>query len=97
LAQPGTSVDGYYGGMTTTPETSPEYVEVPPSQAPRLVPWDENSSFLSPGGAVAGISAMAEAATSSGRSKAARLFTQIVVIVILISLIAGGVWRWAAF
>jgi hypothetical protein len=77
----------------TTPETSPEYKEVPPSQAPRLVPWDENSTFLSPGGAVAGIAAFAEKATSPGRTRAARVFTRIVVALILISLLAGGVWR----
>jgi hypothetical protein len=79
----------------TTPETSPEYVEVPPSQAPRLVPWDEHSTFLSPGGAVAGISAFADSATSPSRSKASRVFTRIVVALILISLLAGGVWRVA--
>jgi hypothetical protein len=79
----------------TNPETSPEYKEVPPSQAPRLVPWDENTTFLSPGGAVTGISAFADSATSPSRGKAARVFTRIVVAVILISLILGGVWRFA--
>lgn len=88
-----TDVDGYHGGMTT-PETSPEeYVEVPPSQAPRLVPWDENTTFLSPGGAVAGISAFADGATSPSRGRAARVFTRIVVAILLLSLIIGGVWR----
>lgn len=80
----------------TTPETSPEYKEVPPSQAPRLVPWDENSTFLSPGGAVNGIAAFADSATSPGRGKAARVFIRIVVAVILLSLIAGTVWRMGA-
>ncbi|HZM79009.1 MAG TPA: hypothetical protein VFC19_25040 [Candidatus Limnocylindrales bacterium] len=79
--------------MTTTPEDSETFKEVPPSQAPQLVPWNENSSFLSPGGAVAGISAFADSATSPGRSRAARIFIRIVVAVILISLVAGGVWR----
>lgn len=77
----------------TTPENSSEYKEVPPSQAPRLVPWDENSTFLSPGGAVAGISAFADGATSPTRSRASRVFTRIVVGLILLSLIVGGIWR----
>jgi len=77
----------------TTPEGSIPFEEVPPSQAPQLVPWTENSSFLSPGGAVAGISAFADSANSPGRSRAARVFIRIVVVLLLISLIAGGVWR----
>jgi len=80
--------------MTTTPENSDEFVEVPPSQAPQLVPWNENTTFLSPGGAVAGIAAFAESATSPGRSRASRIFVRIVVTLILISLIIGGVWRF---
>jgi len=76
-----------------TPESSTPFEEVPPSRAPQLVPWTEDSSFLSPGGAVAGISAFAHSATSPGRSKAAKVFIRIVVVLILISLIAGGVWR----
>lgn len=83
--------------MTTTPENSDDYVEIPPSQAPQLVPWNENSTFLSPGGAVAGISAFADSATSPGRSRASRIFVRIVVTLILISLIAGGVWRLGGF
>ncbi|HEX6683906.1 MAG TPA: hypothetical protein VF062_13975 [Candidatus Limnocylindrales bacterium] len=81
--------------MTTphSPEDSTEFREVPPSQAPKLVPWDENSSFLSPGGAVAGIAAFAASATSPGRSKAARVFIRIVVAIVLLSLLAGGVWQ----
>jgi len=81
--------------MTTTPENSDDFVEVPPSQAPQLVPWNEHSTFLSPGGAVAGISAFADSATSSGRSRASRIFIRIVVTLILISLIVGGVWRFS--
>ena len=42
---------------------------------------------------MAGISAFAHSATSPGRSKAAKVFIRIVVVLILISLIAGGVWR----
>jgi len=77
----------------TTPEDSEQFVEVPPSQAPQLVPWTENSTFLSPGGAVAGIAAFAQSATSPTRSKASRIFIRIVVSVILISLIASMIWR----
>lgn len=77
----------------TTPQDPAEYREIPPSQAPRLVPWNENSSFLSPGGAVAGISAMAESATSPGRSRAAKVFIRTVIVIVLISLLLGGVWR----
>ena len=80
----------------TTPETSPEYEEVPPSQAPQLVPWNENSTFLSPGGAVAGISAFADQATSPSRSKGSRVFVRIVVVVLLVSLVLAGVWRGGA-
>jgi len=58
------------------------------------VPWNENTTFLSPGGAVAGIAAFAESATSPGRSRASRIFVRIVVTLILISLIIGGVWRF---
>jgi hypothetical protein len=76
-----------------TPDSSTPYEEVPPSRAPQLVRWTESSSFLSPGGAVDGISAFADSATSPGRSRAARVFIRIVVALILISLIAGGVWR----
>lgn len=79
--------------MTTIPEQDATFEEVPPSQAPQLVPWHENSTFLSPGGAVAGIAAFADSATSPGRSKASKVFIRIVVTLILISLIAGGVWR----
>jgi hypothetical protein len=82
--------------MTTpesiTPEV-PEFEAVPPSQAPQLVPWNENTTFLSPGGAVAGISAFAASATSPGRSRRSKLFIRIVVAIILISLVAGSVWR----
>jgi hypothetical protein len=81
--------------MTTTPEESTEYVEVPPSQAPQLVPWNENSTFLSPGGAVAGISAFADSATSPSRSRASRIFIRIVVILVLISLFGASVWRFS--
>ncbi len=77
----------------TTQEGSTPFKEVPPSQAPQLVPWTEDSSFLSPGGAVAGISAFADQATSPGRSTAARVFIRVVVVLILISLAAGSVWR----
>lgn len=69
------------------------YEEVPPSKAPQLVPWTENSSFLSPGGAVAGISAFADSATSPGRSRASKIFIRIVVSLVLLSLVIGGVWR----
>jgi hypothetical protein len=82
-------------GMTT-PETSPEFEEVPPSRAPRLVPWDEHSTFLSPGGAVAGISAFADQATSPSRSKASRVFIRVVAAVLLISVVVGGIWRIGA-
>ncbi len=77
----------------TTPESSTVYREVPPSEAPQLVPWTENSTFLSPGGAVAGIAAFADSATSPQRSKTAKVFIRVVVTIILISLIASGVWR----
>lgn len=80
--------------MATTENSTPfEYEEVPPSRAPQLVPWTEDSSFLSPGGAVSGISAFADSATSPGRGKAAKVFIRIVVALLLISLLAGGVWR----
>jgi hypothetical protein len=79
--------------MTTSEDPTP-YKEVPPSQAPQLVPWTEDSNFLSPGGAVAGIAAFAGSATSPGRGKAARIFIRIVVVLLLISLVAGGVWRF---
>jgi hypothetical protein len=82
--------------MTTNPEDSTEYVEVPPSQAPQLVPWNENTTFLSPGGAVAGIAAFAESATSPGRSRGSRIFTRIVVGLILISMVLGGIWRFGS-
>ena len=77
----------------TTPEDATEFREVPPSEAPQLVPWTEHSTFLSPGGAVAGIAAFAGSATSPSRSKASRVFIRVVVTLILISLIVGGVWR----
>lgn len=80
----------------TNPEGSTPFKQVPPSQAPQLVPWTEDSSFLSPGGAVAGISAFADSATSPGRSRAARVFIRIVVALLLISLVAGGIWRLGA-
>jgi hypothetical protein len=70
-----------------------EYREVPPSQAPQLVPWNENSTFLSPGGSVAGISAFADSATSPSRSRASRIFIRVVVLVILISLAGASIWR----
>jgi hypothetical protein len=73
--------------------TAPQFEEVPPSQAPQLVPWTEHASFLSPGGAVAGISAFADSATSPSRSTAKRVFIRIVVALLLISLVAGGIWR----
>ena len=80
--------------MTTSPQEPETFEEVPPSQAPQLVPWTENSTFLSPGGAVAGIAAFAQSATSPTRSKGSRLFIRIVVAVILFSLIASTVWRF---
>jgi hypothetical protein len=83
---------GYHGYMTA-PESSTPFKEVPPSQAPQLVPWTENSNYLSPGGVVAGISAFADSATSPGRSRAQTVFIRIVVTLILISLVIGGVWR----
>ena len=79
--------------LEETPEET--YREVPPSQAPQLVPWNENSTFLSPGGAVAGIAAFAHSATSPGRSRGAKIFIRIVVAVVLVSLIAGSVWRFS--
>lgn len=77
----------------TADESSTQFKEVPPSQAPQLVPWTENSTFLSPGGAVAGIAAFADSATSPGRSRGQRIFIRVVVTLLLISLVAGGVWR----
>ena len=77
----------------TVGENSSKFEEVPPSRAPQLVPWTENSTFLSPGGAVAGISAFAESATSPGRSRGTKLFIRIVVTLLLVSLLAGSVWR----
>jgi hypothetical protein len=82
---------------STTPEFSAEFKEVPPSQAPQLVPWNENTTFLSPGGAVAGIAAFAASATSPGRSRASKWFIRIVVTLVLISLVAGSVWRIGVF
>lgn len=80
------------GGMTTH-EDPDVFEEVPPSQAPQLVPWTEHSTYLSPGGAVAGIAAFADSATSPSRGRAGRIFIRVVVTLILISLVAGGVWR----
>jgi cobalamin biosynthesis Mg chelatase CobN len=57
------------------------------------VPWSEDSTYLSPGGSVAGISAFAAAATSPGRSKGFRIFVRIVVVIVLISLFGASVWR----
>lgn len=73
-------------------EEQEEYREVPPSEAPRLVPWTEDSTYLSPGGSVAGISAFAAAATT-GRSRASLIFIRVVVGVVLVSLLAASVWR----
>lgn len=86
----------------TTPESPtapevPEFEEVPPSQAPQLVPWNENTTFLSPGGAVAGIAAFAASATSPGRSRGSKLFIRIVVAIVLVSLVLGSVWRIGGF
>ncbi|GIH05468.1 hypothetical protein Rhe02_35350 [Rhizocola hellebori] len=78
--------------MTAT-DSSDQYKEVPPSEAPKLVPWTEDSNYLSPGGFVAGVSAFADAATSSHRSRGAVIFTRIVVVVMLISVLAASVWR----
>jgi hypothetical protein len=80
--------------MTLT-DSSDQYKQVPPSEAPQLVPWTEESSFLSPGGAVAGVSAFAESATSttSGRSRGFVIFTRIVVAIIVVSMAAASVWR----
>lgn len=86
-------IGGYHGYMTIQDSSTP-FQEVPPSQAPQLVPWTEDSSFLSPGGAVAGIAAFADSATSPRRSKAARVYIRIVVALILISLIASSVWSF---
>ncbi len=78
--------------MTVT-DGSDQYKQVPPSEAPQLVPWTEDATYLSPGGFVAGVSAFAESATSSHRSKGAILFTRIVVVLMLVSVIAATVWR----
>jgi hypothetical protein len=83
---------GYHGYMTTQDDSTP-FQEVPPSQAPQLVPSTEDSNFLSPGGAVAGIAAFADSATSPRRSKAARVYIRIVVALILLSLVANAVWH----
>lgn len=80
-------------GMTTPSRAPEEYEEIPPSQAPKLVPWTEDSNYLSPGGFVAGVSAFADGATSSYRSKASKIFVRAVVLVILLSIIVAGVWR----
>ena len=80
----------------TAPTPSPkpeEYEEIPPSQAPKLVPWTEDTNYLSPGGLVAGVSAFADGATSSYRSKATKIFVRVVVVVVLLSIIIAGVWR----
>jgi hypothetical protein len=80
--------------MTVT-DGSDQYKQVPPSEAPQLVPWTEDSSYLSPGGSVAGISAFAASATSSHRSKGAQIFIRIVVVIMLVSVVAASVWRFA--
>lgn len=73
--------------------TSPErFEEIPPSQAPRLVPWTEDSNFLSPAGQIAGMSAFADGATSDYRSKGARIVIKIVVGILVMAIVLAGFW-----
>lgn len=69
------------------------YEEIPPSQAPRLLPGNDDTSPLSPGGFVAGVSAFADGATSSHRSRGTQIFVKVVVVIMLVSVVLASVWQ----
>lgn len=86
-------VEFCHSGVMTVTDGQDQYKQVPPSQAPKLVPWSEDANYLSPGGYVEGISAFAESANSPSRSTGSKIFIRVVVGILLVSIIFASVWR----